>query len=318
MPDSGKTKRPVSERLRLRDPRVDSSPPSARVETVNRRASRPRLEAAAVRIASLQAEVDRLTAERANDADTVAEMLVRIADAERAKTAANARAAEAERRAGASAGELDALHEELERRLEAFDALSRRVGVAEKSAADGADALERARADLREDRTRLVDLEAKRARMRREHDEAIETLLSTHSQEIAAAREAVRREDADAQREAALAVEQERSAAARARQQAAAAEVALTAARETIALATGLLEELERREEMVAALRARSLEQMRFALAGESLGAIPEDSVPPSAMVAAQKQSETRKAAVPDAAESGVLEAEELDLDLAE
>src|SRR5260370_10162215 len=145
MPDSGRTKRPSSQRLRLRDPRVDSSPPPARAENVHRRASRPRLEAAAIRIASLQAEVERLKADRANDADTVAEMLVRIADAERAKTAANARASEAERRAGASVGELDALHEDLKRRSEAFDGVSRRVGLAEKSAADGAAALERAR-----------------------------------------------------------------------------------------------------------------------------------------------------------------------------
>jgi hypothetical protein len=53
----------------------------------------------AARIASLEAEVARLKAARSNDADQVAEMLVRIADAERAKAAAEQRALASDHRA---------------------------------------------------------------------------------------------------------------------------------------------------------------------------------------------------------------------------
>src|SRR5579864_9672151 len=98
MPDSGRTKRPMRERSRPppRDPRVDSSPPSGEADAPSPRppSSRPTADAAASRVAALEAELTRIRQLHASDADQVAAMLVRIADAERSRKAAEERAAE--------------------------------------------------------------------------------------------------------------------------------------------------------------------------------------------------------------------------------
>jgi len=235
-------KRPIkSGRPTPRDPRTDSAPP-ARDETPVQVSSRPPPR----RTALLESELARVNKERAADADDLATMLVRIADAERAKATSALLAHElGERvtaletqlselrdaprptdphpRVGELAGELDAARlrlgevmgiearlrtrtDELEERLEESLAMSNtlrgqvgaaasdqtalqnqvlaaeealqmatsRAGLAERSAADGAAALERAHAELQADRARVVDLEAKLARVKREHSDAME------------------------------------------------------------------------------------------------------------------------------------------------
>jgi uncharacterized protein YhaN len=218
----------------------------------------------ATRTALLESELARVNKERAADADDLATMLVRIADAERAKatsallahelgervTALEAQLSElrdAPRptdpnpRVGDLAGELDAarlrlgevmgiearlrtrtdeLEEQLERSLamsntlraqvgaaagdqtalqnqlqaaeEAVQMATSRAGLAERSAADGAAALERAHAELQADRARVVDLEAKLARLKREQSDAIEAA----SRDLATAVEGAARERA--------------------------------------------------------------------------------------------------------------------------
>jgi hypothetical protein len=72
-------------------------------------------------MASLQAEVERLRAERATDADETAGMLVQIAESERMKAAAQSHAAEAEGRADVLRADLDQAHtriDELEAEVE--------------------------------------------------------------------------------------------------------------------------------------------------------------------------------------------------------
>jgi chromosome segregation ATPase len=67
--------------------------------------SRPKGDAGA-RLVALEADVQRLTTERAHDADQIGEMLVRIAAAERARASAESRAAAAEQQAAAMRAEV--------------------------------------------------------------------------------------------------------------------------------------------------------------------------------------------------------------------
>jgi chromosome segregation ATPase len=126
MQDWGKSRRPPRERSRppAKDPRADSEPPASSEETPLRSrppSSAPRVDSA--RIAALQADIERLKSEHAHDADQVAEMLVRIAAAERAREGserardaaeraygdAEQRAAAAEQRAATLAAEVERL-----------------------------------------------------------------------------------------------------------------------------------------------------------------------------------------------------------------
>jgi hypothetical protein len=220
MSDTPKPKRHLS---RSRRPPSTDSAPAAPLG----RARDPRAGALPARIGTLEAELARLNEERGGDADELARMLVRIAEAERARTEAE----------------------------ESAEMAARRAGRAEQSAADGAEALERSTAERDADRARVTDLEATLARTRREHIDELAVQRATH---------------AEADLRAVRALEEERSAAARARQQAAAAEVELAATRKTIARATELVEEMDRREEMTSALRARALDQARRILAGDA------------------------------------------------
>jgi len=235
-------KRPIrSGRQAPRDPRTDSAPP-ARDDMPVQASTRP----PSARIALLEAELARVNQERADEADDLATMLVRIADAERAKAASELLAKElAERvttldaqlgelkdpppstepdpRVRELASDLDAARlrlgemmgietrlrtraDELERRVTEAQAMANaqrsqaveseaglkaalgkvkeadvavqmatsRAGLAEKSAADGATAVQRVQAELAADRARLVDLEAKLARVKREHSDALQ------------------------------------------------------------------------------------------------------------------------------------------------
>jgi|HubBroStandDraft_1064217.scaffolds.fasta_scaffold105419_2 hypothetical protein len=207
MPDSGKSKRQVRDRSHPppRDPRVDSSPPFARDDTPLQRvpSSRPTADAVATRLANLEAEGARLREQHASDADQLAAMLVRIAEVERARTAAEQRAAESDEHA---------------------ETLSVALG---------------------QEKARTSQLEA-------DGWEASETLVREVRAQLAAAQAT----QATMQRE-------------------------LAAAREAMGGAMALLEELERREEMVGSLRARALDQMKKTLGGPATLPPPSSEGPP-------------------------------------
>jgi DNA repair exonuclease SbcCD ATPase subunit len=158
---------------------------------------------ASARIERLETELARMQEERAQEADDLAAMLVRIADAERERTAAEEHAAELLGRLR----EVESLAEQALRppppppedprvaQLQsALEQSQTRAALAERSAADGAAALERAHAELQADRVRVVDLEAKLARVRREHGEAMAAAARTRAEEAHQATEAHARE----------------------------------------------------------------------------------------------------------------------------
>src|ERR1700733_1676394 len=102
MVDTRKLSRPS------RDSRLDSSPPPALEEApLGTSAGAPTLPPGG-RVASLQAEVERLRAERETDADETAEMLVQIAESVRMRVAAQSQAMVAAERIGALEADLDA------------------------------------------------------------------------------------------------------------------------------------------------------------------------------------------------------------------
>lgn len=296
-----KSARPRS-RPPARDARVEGMATPHHSESPPRRtASRPKIDALPARIAALEDELARLKEERGAEADNLARMLVRIAEAERARTVAEDRAHELVERVR----ELETIREEVRRGTEALNQATHRAELAERSASDGAAALERTREELQADRARFMTLEAKLARIRREHGDELGALRAAH---------------ADANLQAARTLEEERSVGARARQQAAAAEVSLASTRERLAQAAKLVEEIERREEMAGALRARALEQTRRALLGEGsvgttgeLAAHPVASQPPKPPPPATKRP---RQAPPEESNTEVMTLEEIESDL--
>jgi len=275
MSDPVKPKRPHSKSGRprsrppIRDPRVERSSSSAPgVSAPLHGTSQPhhevlprqppslqRLEVVPGRIAALEAELARLGAERDAEADELARMLVRIAEAERTRATAEQRAGalaervrELEAECEQGRHDLDAARQQLRRSAELVEMASRRAGLAERSASDGAVALERAAVELEADRARLTDLEARLARTRREHSIELVALRAAHDEACV---------------EAARAIEEERAAAAQGQEQLAAAEADLAAMRDAIASTASLVDEIDRREEMTAALRGRALDQAR-------------------------------------------------------
>jgi chromosome segregation ATPase len=255
------------------------------------------------RIAALEAELARLSEERGVEADSLARMLVRIAEVERARAAADARAdvlaarmRELEAQSEEGRRELEVARAQVQSGTEAAESAALRTEVAERAAADGAAELERAGEELDAGRARLGQLETELARARREHGD-----------EQASSRAA----QSEADLRAARTIEEERSSAARARQQAAAAEVSLAAMRDTIARAANLVDEMDRREEISAAVRLRTLDQARRLLTGE---ARPARSLAPAEGKAdAPTQDESRCEASVEAISSG-----EIELDLAD
>jgi hypothetical protein len=205
---------------------------------------------------------------------------------------------EAERKLQAVQGQL----------AQAEDAVRRavgRAGVAERSAVDGAASLQRAHAELEGERARAVALEAKQAdalreqerkhaedraalekthgsaivALKKESDEALNALEQRHAHTLSAMRE----EHAATRRSSARVLEEERLATTRARRQATNLEVTLASMRAIVEQASELLDELERREEMASAHRARTLEQTRRALAGGACEPATADPPPPVA-----------------------------------
>jgi hypothetical protein len=126
------------------------------------------------------------------------------------------------------------------------------------------------------------------------HEEAQRTSQAEHTRLVTALRD----ELATTKRQSSHAVEEERSRAAIARQETAAVEKRLAATRDTIARTRALLEDMDRREEMAAAMRIRSFEQARQALTSTEGGAQP---APPSA---AQPATPTSAAQPPPAPRS--------------
>jgi len=233
-------------RPRGRDPRVDSSPPPAEeAVSVAARVSRPAIpsvpgvEPLPARIATLELEVERLQQQCAADADEIGAMLARVAELQ-------GRIGDLEAQLERSHAEIVRSQEEARGLAETLETTTRRALMAERAASDGAEALERAHAELQADRARVVDLEAKLARVQSQH----RTEMQTARAETGAAADAARREQAEAEagarRELQRAAEEERSAAARARQQAAALEVSLAEARDVIARTTKLLDQVRR------------------------------------------------------------------------
>src|ERR1700690_190321 len=279
MSDPVKPKRPHSKSGRprsrppQRDPRVERSStgapgaavPPPRTGQPQREApqrqepSLPGIGIVPPRIAALETELARLGEERGAEADELARMLVRIAEAERVRAAAEQRASvlservlELEAECEQSRRDLEATRHLLRRGAEAAEMASRRAGLAERSASDGAAALERAGAELEADRARVTDLEARLARTKRDHATELATLRSARD---------------EASDRATSAIEEERAAAARGLERLAAAEADLAAMHEAMAKTASLVDEMERREEMTAALRARALDQARRILA---------------------------------------------------
>lgn len=281
MGESGKPKRPHPKpeghrsHPPARDARVERPSPDANgaasppLRVPNEHEARPQrtgtgprnTDGVAARIAALELELARLGEERGAEADELARMLVRVADAERARVTAEERSAalaervcELETQSEQGRRENEAMRNQARRSAEMAEMASRRAGLAEKSASDGAAALERAGAQLEADRTRLTNLEARLARTRREHLAEVAALRVAH-------------EDASSQTNRAL--EAERASGVQARQQAIAAQAELLALREAVAKTALLVDELERREEMTAALRARALREARRILGGQ-------------------------------------------------
>jgi chromosome segregation ATPase len=281
MGESGKPKRPHPKpeghrsHPPARDARVERPSPDANgaasspLRVLNEHEARPQrtgtgprnTDGVAARIAALELELARLGEERGAEADELARMLVRVADAERARVTAEERSAalaervrELETQSEQGRRENEAMRHQARRSAEMAEMASRRAGLAEKSASDGAAALERAGAQLEADRTRLTDLEARLARTRREHLAEVAALRVAH-------------EEASSQTNRAL--EEERASGVQARQQAIAAQAELSALREAVAKTSVLVDELERREEMTAALRARALREARRILGGQ-------------------------------------------------
>lgn len=291
-PNSGdKTPPGVDHVAASRGERPSSRPPSRRhvlTEVRARRsAARPKVDALPARIGALEIELSRMSEARGVDADELARMLVRIAETERAKSTQDERAAALEARVreleamGARVAEVEAAWEDTRRDLEtanertrrgteATEMATRRAELAEAAAEDGASSLERARAEREADRMRVTDLETKLARTRREHVDELT---------------AIRASQAEADHRAAHALDEERSAAAAARQHASAAEADVAAMRDRLARTAELFEEMDRREEMVAAMRARTVEQGRRIMASqaatESASCPAERSEPP-------------------------------------
>ena len=319
MSDTQKPKRPQPKSGRprsrppSRDPRLERRLTPREGELRSRRgAAVAAIEVLPTRIDVLEAELTRLKEERGVEADEQARMLVRIADAERARSSAEARATstqealkELEAKLSASQRQLETSKDQLRRGAEVAETAVRRAGLAENSAADGAAALDRLRAELEADRARVTDLESKLARTRREH-----------LAELASMRAA----EADAAMRSARALEEERSVSARARQQAAAAEAELGVARRAIERIGGLFDEMERREELASAFRLRGLVQARRVLAGEDAGATDEgakDEAP--ATEPARPPPPARKSRKPPVTEqANVLTLDDLDLDVAD
>jgi len=220
MSESGKTKRTARPARRVskppRDARAEEAPPvrtepPVRPEGIRRAPAATAANVVPTRLAALQAEVARLTRERAGEADDMAAMLVRVADSERARTTAVTLATQLEARVEGLESELamlragtaeqqgrldearrarEALEQELRGVKDAAVIAQERAVKAEQAAYGNADALARTRAELEGQIARASELETRMLRAETSHSDAIESAELEH----ATALEALRRE----------------------------------------------------------------------------------------------------------------------------
>jgi chromosome segregation ATPase len=242
-----------------RDSRMDSTPPSRPDEVpLGRRSARPTLapqqpeypvQAREGRMALLEAELERLRSERASEADETAGMLVHIAESERMRVSAQVQAVEA----GERAGVLEARLEEARQRI---DELEVALGGARSQWAAS-------QAELTSAQTELAS--------------ALEQLTSVHAQ-FASTREQLTSANAE--------LTAERAQLTSVHAQLGSAREQLTSAHESMASALEMLEEMERREEMAASMRARGLRDAVRALGRDNASPAPERvSVSPESTV---------------------------------
>jgi chromosome segregation ATPase len=250
---------------KTRDARAESGPPPATVrdaivasDTVIRAPPR-----------DLEVELESLRSARAQDADDLAAMLVRVADLERARTAAEKRSAELAARVEELEGEIARARtatlgaedrvrvqgEEHEKELTAVRArlaemsegkeraesaareAAQRADSAEEWVAEVTTALEQVQDGLDAGRKRVADLEAEVAKLKDHQDEE--------------------------RRAASRLLENERSTSGRARQQAAAAEARLRRAQAAVTSLTAFIDRLEAADKAAFDARTTILAEAR-------------------------------------------------------
>jgi chromosome segregation ATPase len=175
MADNRKTKRPGSKSLRAgprhRDPRLESMASRPPPREARADSQRPRQVARVTSSSDLEAQVAHLRNERAMDADELAEMLVRLAAAERTRIQAEQRCRQSEDRCAELEAELGKARaalkeaEQARKRAESSAAQSSsRAAEAEKWVDDVTATIERVQGTLDAGRKRIADLEKQLAR----------------------------------------------------------------------------------------------------------------------------------------------------------
>jgi hypothetical protein len=192
MADVSKSRRPPAKASRgdrvSRDPRIESTPPrQEETVTLSRRPPMPSGSIRPLRVALLEDEIAKLNQERANDADDIAAMLVRVADAQRLTEAAEQRAASLEAELeGARTKLLEA--EAANGALEiAARASARRADAAEQDVAEAAATVERLEGALEKERARVLEHEAETLRRETGQREAFEALEKGHADALRSA-----------------------------------------------------------------------------------------------------------------------------------
>jgi DNA repair exonuclease SbcCD ATPase subunit len=286
----------------------------AEAERAKGTAAREALELSEL-VNGLQTQLRDMAARELSDASQWSKELAQtrqdLEDAEQRLTESKAMSEALRLWSGDADRKIQAIQDQLAQAEEDLGRALRRAELAEESAATVAASLQRAHAEREADQARVIDLETQLAALRTAHAETLRERDSTHDEVITLLREehgrvlatlrqehhaaleehgrrhahtlsAMREEHAAARRVAGRTLEEERSAAARARQQVTTLEASLTSARAMAARAAELLDELERREEMAASHRARTLEQTRQTLAGAAREPPPVGAPPPA------------------------------------
>lgn len=207
-------------------------------------------------MALLEAELERLRSERASEADETAGMLVHIAESERMRVSAQSQAVEA----GERAGVLEARLEHAQRHIDELEI--ELAGARSQWAAS--------QAELTSAREQLTQMNAQLTSAHTKLTSAGEELSSAHAK-LGSTREELTAAHAQA---------------ATTREQLTSAQAKLAAADESMASALGMLEEIERREEMAASMRTRGLRDAVRALGRGGPGpALERVSVAPESTV---------------------------------
>jgi hypothetical protein len=208
----------VAEPPPSRRPPPPSNRAAARVEHATKKtAPSLRIDPVVVRRVAQEAEIARIKAERASDADDLASMLVSLAEAERNRRDAEGHADDLEKRvkeldgklelavarsdeatlaSAALRKELQAGRAELSQKATTLDLVKDRARLAEQSFADAAAALERANAELLSEREHVRELQNEQKSAERNANEKLEQAnasTSTARAEVALAEATVAR-----------------------------------------------------------------------------------------------------------------------------